>query len=56
MLVLTRKAGQSIVIKTDTGDEIEILVLNISGNQVKIGTEASNKYKILRNELMDKPL
>ncbi|MDW8105491.1 MAG: carbon storage regulator, partial [Armatimonadota bacterium] len=33
MLVLTRKVNQSIVI----GDEIEVIVLEVRGEQVRIG-------------------
>ena len=33
MLVLTRKLGQSIVI----GDEVEVVVLEVRGEQVRIG-------------------
>ena len=40
MLVLTRKANQSIMI----GDQIELSVLSIMGEKVRIGIEARCDY------------
>jgi carbon storage regulator len=48
MLVLTRKSGESIQI----GDEIEITVLSIKNDQVKIGINAPKNLEILRKELL----
>ncbi len=51
MLILTRKAGQSIRINED----ITIMVLSIDHrNQVKIGIEAPKEVKIVRSELLEK--
>jgi len=47
MLVLTRKKGQSIVI----GDNIEITVLEIQGDQVRIGIEGPRSIAIHRKEV-----
>lgn len=46
MLVLTRKADQSIMI----GDDIEIVVSSIDGNTVRVGIKAPRDIKILRKE------
>ena len=47
MLVLTRKAGQSIVV----ADNVEIKVLEIHGNQVKLGVQAPGSVPIHRKEV-----
>lgn len=47
MLVLTRKQNESIQI----GEEIEITVLSIHGDQVKIGIHAPKHIDIHRKEV-----
>lgn len=47
MLVLSRKCEESLVINGD----IEIKIVEISGDKVRIGVEAPQNYKILRKEL-----
>lgn len=47
MLVLTRKPGESLMI----GDNIEIKIIDASGEQVRIGISAPGDVKILRKEL-----
>ncbi|WP_216830365.1 carbon storage regulator CsrA [Alkalihalobacterium elongatum] len=47
MLVLTRKKNQSITI----GDDIEITILAVDGDQVKIGIEAPKNLDIHRKEI-----
>ena len=49
MLVLTRKKNQSIIIN----DEIEVFVVDISNEQVKIGIKAPDNVKIHRREIYD---
>ncbi|MGV3614641.1 MAG: carbon storage regulator CsrA [Fimbriimonas sp.] len=49
MLVLTRKVGQSIVI----GDEIEVVVLEVRGEQVRIGIRAPKTVAVHRKEIYD---
>jgi carbon storage regulator len=49
MLVLTRKAGESIVI----GDNIVIKVISTEGDQVKIGIEAPRHVEIHRQEVYE---
>ena len=50
MLVLTRKPHESLAI----GDNIEITVLGVKGNQIQIGIDAPNDICILREELIEK--
>ena len=47
MLVLTRKSNQSIMI----GDEIEISVLAVMGEKVRIGIEAPRSIPVFRREV-----
>jgi carbon storage regulator len=47
MLVLTRKLKEAIQI----GDDIEITVLAISGDQVKLGINAPKNVEIHRKEI-----
>ena len=48
MLVLTRKAGEKIVID----ESVVIEVLEIQGNRVRIGIQAPRGITILRQELL----
>ncbi|MDQ2985489.1 MAG: carbon storage regulator CsrA [Armatimonadota bacterium] len=47
MLVLTRKVHQSIMI----GDEIEIVVLEVRGEQVRLGIRAPKEVSVHRQEI-----
>ncbi len=47
MLVLTRKSNQSIMI----GDEIEVSVLAIMGEKVRIGIDAPRSVPVFRKEV-----
>lgn len=49
MLVLGRKPKESIRI----GDDIVITVLAVDGEKIKIGIDAPNSVRILRQELYD---
>jgi carbon storage regulator len=49
MLVLTRKAGEQIVIDGD----IRIEVLEVQGNRVRLGIKAPSGVTILRAELLE---
>ena len=47
MLVLTRKSNQSIMI----GDDIEVSVLSIAGEKVRIGIQAPRDVPVFRKEV-----
>ena len=47
MLVLTRKSNQSIMI----GDDIEVSVLSVAGEKVRIGIQAPREIAVFRKEV-----
>ena len=49
MLVVTRKTDESLIIS----DNIEITVLEIGKDKVKIGINAPKEVKVIRSELKD---
>lgn len=49
MLVLTRKVNQSIII----GDSIEVIVLEVRGEQVRLGIKAPRDVAVHRQEIFD---
>lgn len=54
MLILSRRPGESILISIPGVDlEIEVAVLGVKGNQVRIGTYAPKDMTILRSELQE---
>ncbi len=48
MLVLTRKAGESLYI----GDDIKISIVGIDGDKVRVGIEAPESKRVFREELL----
>lgn len=50
MLVLTRKAGEGIII----GDDIRITVIELKGGGVRIGIDAPRTTKVHRQEVFDR--
>jgi len=49
VLALTRKKGESIVI----GDNVEVVVLNITGEQVRLGIVAPKQIPVHRKEIFE---
>ena len=49
MLVLTRKPGERLVI----GDNIVITVVEIKGDNIRIGIDAPREVKVYRGEIYD---
>ena len=47
MLVLTRKRNESIVI----GDDIEVTVLSVAGEKVRLGIQAPRDVPVFRKEI-----
>ena len=49
MLILSRKIGQSLVI----GEKIVVRILEVSGDNVKIGVEAPRDIPVHRQEIFE---
>ncbi|MDR1706255.1 MAG: carbon storage regulator CsrA [Clostridiales bacterium] len=49
MLALTRKKNESIII----GDRIEVIVLSVQGEQVKLGISAPREISVHRKEIYE---
>lgn len=49
MLILSRKMNQKIKI----GEEITVTIIEIRGDQVKIGVEAPKNVKVFRQEIFN---
>ncbi|BET98131.1 carbon storage regulator CsrA [Xenorhabdus taiwanensis] len=47
MLILTRRRQEKIII----GDDIEVVILGINGNQIKIGVKAPKDTPVHREEI-----
>lgn len=50
MLILTRKVGESIVI----GERIRVHVIEVRGQQVRLGIEAPADTRVFREEIYEK--
>jgi carbon storage regulator len=49
MLILARRLNEKIVI----GDDIQVSVVEIKGDQVKLGIDAPREVKVYRQEVFD---
>jgi len=49
MLILSRKVDEKVVI----GDDITVSIIEIRGDQIRIGIDAPKKVKVFRQEVFD---
>jgi len=56
MLVLSRKRDEKILLRTEQGDQIELTVVRIDNNKVRLGINAANSVTILRSELVEEQI
>ncbi len=50
MLILTRKEGETITI----GEDIQVKVLSVQGNKVRLGIDAPREVSVNREEVLEK--
>ncbi|MDR1025270.1 MAG: carbon storage regulator CsrA [Treponema sp.] len=49
MLILSRKTNEKIMI----GDDISVSIIEVRGDQVRLGVEAPRSVKVFRQEVFD---
>lgn len=50
MLILTRRVGETLMI----GDNVQVTVLGVKGNQVRIGVNAPKDVSVHREEIYER--
>ena len=50
MLVLTRRIGETLII----GEDIRVTVLDVSGNQIRLGVTAPKEVPVHREEVAER--
>ena len=50
LLILTRRVGETLMI----GDDVEVTVLGVKGNQVRIGIAAPKTTQVDRKEIRER--
>lgn len=54
MRVINRRLGESIVMELPTGEPIEVTVVGVEGNQVRLGTDVPKYLPVVRSELLER--
>lgn len=54
MLILTRRVGETFMADIGEGDLVEVTVLGVKGNQVRLGIEAPKDVPVHREEIWRK--
>ena len=54
MLILTRRPGETLIIELPNGKQIDVTVLEVKGNQVRIGINAPKDVAVHREEIYER--
>jgi carbon storage regulator len=54
MLILTRRVGEHLVIQLPDSRTIEVTILGVKGNQVRVGTTAPKDIQVHRSEIFER--
>jgi carbon storage regulator CsrA len=52
-LVITRRPGEAVVLRSSDGQTRRVYVVSIEGNVVRLAFDAPRESKILREELLE---
>lgn len=52
MLVITRKQNEALVLLLPNGQEIDVVVTEVKGRQVRLGFELPEDVELVREELL----
>ena len=53
MFILTRRPNEAFIIELPNGETVKVAVLSVKPNQVRIGTDAPDDIKIIKEELQE---
>ena len=51
MLILTRRVGESAITTHPDGTQVEVVILGVKGNQVRVGFKAPKEVSVHREEI-----
>ena len=52
MLILSRRSGETVVLELPTGEQIDVVLLELKGSQARLGIDAPPEVHIVREELL----
>ena len=52
MLILSRRIGETLILELPTGEQIDVVLLEVKGSQGRLGIDAPPEVHIVREELV----
>jgi carbon storage regulator len=52
MLILSRRLGETPILELPTGEQIDVVLLEVKGSQGRLGIDAPSDVHIVREELL----